>query len=167
MKTLAFEFGRWRHVQVSLNTIQYDRNGDSVLCLILPQVKVQDFDQKKERFIQKRKLLKGGNEPHTVISPLKCVNSSRNFRRNWSYPRSRISNQFSLSLTSFSFSHRSLRFCWFFRLLRDRLGDYIAIYAFPHLNTSAKRKLMFRRCPALASSGTAFDCRGINGKFNR
>ena len=63
-------------------TFKCDRSGDSVLSLILPQAKVRDFDQKKERVIQKRKLLKGGNEPHTVISPLKCVNSSNNFRRN-------------------------------------------------------------------------------------
>ena len=38
---------------------------------------------------------------------------------------------------------------------------FCTVFAFPHFNASANRNWMFRRCPALASSGTEVDYGGI------
>ena len=60
--------------------------------------------------------------------------------------------------------------CFLLLRISDRQGDFAcASVAFPHLNPTANRKRMFRtfrRCPALTSSGTEVDGRGITDEFN-
>jgi len=87
--------------------------------------------------------------------------SRNNFRGNWSHPQSRI---LLLLFTPYilQFLHRNLCFCWSFSSTW-----FCTVFAFAHLNASANHKRMFRRCPALACSGTEVNYRGIIGEFNR
>ena len=73
---------------------------------------------------------------------------------------------FCSSLTSCNFSQKNLRLLIVFvsQVLDQAILHGLRVPTFEHKH---KLQANVRRCPALASSGTEFDCCGITGEFNR